>query len=109
MRGPGSKCTTLPELSGPHDHSFGYSLTAKGKAALAEWSAAVDRLTRRRALTENAKAKGHRSGTVCGRWRENKQVPEVRLSGSWLQAAGFELGQMFEVEVEKGALVIRPA
>lgn len=107
MSGRGSKCTSLPEPSGPHDDSFSYSLTAKGKAARAEWGEAAERHTRRRALTETAKVKGHRSGTVCGRWRENKQVPEMRLSGNWLEAAGFGLGQMFEVRVEEGALVIR--
>lgn len=109
MRGPGSKSTTLPEPTGPHDDSFSYSLTPKGKAARAEWGEAAERHARRRALTESAKAKGNRSGTGCGRWRENKQVPEVRLSGNWLQAAGFDLGQMFEVRVEKGALMIRAA
>ncbi len=109
MSGRGSKCKSLPEPSGPHDNSFSYSLTRKGKAARAEWGAAAERHERRRALEQSARAKGNRSGTVCGRWRENKQVPEVRLSGNWLQAAGFDLGQMFEVRVEKGALMIRAA
>lgn len=107
MHGRGSKCTTSPEPSGPHDDSFSYSLTPKGKAALAEFGRAAERHERRRELERSAKANGRRCGTVCGRWRDKKHVPEVRLSGHWLQAAGFELGQVLEVGVEEDRLVIQ--
>ena len=33
-------------------------------------------------------------------------VPFIRMSGKWLQAAGFEPGDSIEVEVEYGRLVI---
>jgi hypothetical protein len=34
-------------------------------------------------------------------------VPDLQLSGKWLGAAGFDLGQRFEVEIEAGKLTIR--
>lgn len=34
-------------------------------------------------------------------------APYLRLSGRWLGAAGFDLGQSYEVEVGLGRLVIR--
>ncbi|HEX5760618.1 MAG TPA: SymE family type I addiction module toxin [Thermoanaerobaculia bacterium] len=33
--------------------------------------------------------------------------PDLRLSGRWLRAAGFDLGQAYEVEVRAGRLVVR--
>ena len=107
MRGPGSKSTALPEPSGPHDDSFSYSLTAKGKRALAALRNEAERQARRQVWEQRAKAAGHRCGTVSGRWRTTQYVPQVRLSGAWLHRAGFELGQEFEVGVEAGALVVR--
>ncbi|HVF62271.1 MAG TPA: SymE family type I addiction module toxin [Thermoanaerobaculia bacterium] len=37
----------------------------------------------------------------------SERVPDLRLSGRWLRAAGFDLGQGYEVEVRSGKLVIR--
>jgi Toxin SymE, type I toxin-antitoxin system len=50
---------------------------------------------------------GRRSGTVCGRWAGRERVPDLRLSGRWLGAAGFDLGKAYEVEVQAGMLVVR--
>lgn len=33
--------------------------------------------------------------------------PKLCLSGDWLEAAGFPLGQSYEVDVEHGRLVLR--
>lgn len=107
MRGPGSECITLPEPSGSHDDSFSYSLTPAGRRALAEFSSAAERHARRARAKRRAREHGRRCGTVSNRWRETKYVPQVRLSGAWLRAAGFDFGQCFEVGVEEGALVIR--
>jgi len=73
---------------------------------------AVERRARRerkKARAQQARAAGRRSGTVCGRWNGQwrRRVPDLRLSGLWLRAAGFDLGQAFEVEVRAGELVIR--
>jgi HSP20-like domain of unknown function (DUF1813). len=35
-------------------------------------------------------------------------APWIRLSGRWLQAAGFEISERIRVEVEHGRLVITP-
>ncbi|HEX5760179.1 MAG TPA: SymE family type I addiction module toxin [Thermoanaerobaculia bacterium] len=53
------------------------------------------------------RAAGRRSRTACGRWSGSERVPGLRLSGRWLRAARFELGQAYEVEVRSGRLVIR--
>jgi hypothetical protein len=49
-----------------------------------------------------------RRGTVCGRFRNesNTRVSDLRLSGLWLKAAGFDLGQKYEVAVETGKLTV---
>jgi len=61
------------------------------------------RLTRAAA----ARANGRRFGTICCRWRDCATVPDLRLSGHWLQRAGFDLGQHYEIEVRAGRLTIR--
>ncbi len=75
---------------------------------------AVAKVLERRARREEkgerarrARAAGRRSGTVCGRWTGGARVPDLRLSGRWLRAAGFDLGQAYEVEVQAGKLVVR--
>jgi len=34
-------------------------------------------------------------------------VPELRLSGNWLKAAGFEIGHQLKVEVSNQQLIIK--
>jgi Toxin SymE, type I toxin-antitoxin system len=62
---------------------------------------------RRRARAAAARANGRRFGTICGRWQGRAVVPDLRLSGHWLQRAGFDLGQQYEIEVRAGRLTIR--
>ncbi len=47
-----------------------------------------------------------RRGTVSYRFCHEHQVPELRLGGKWLRAAGFELGQKYQVDVADGRLTI---
>jgi len=54
-----------------------------------------------------AGAGGRRAGMISSRWHATGAAPYLRLSGRWLGAAGFELGQSYEVEVGPGRLVIR--
>lgn len=35
-----------------------------------------------------------------------KQVPSVKLSGIWLEQAGFEIGGHIEIDVKDGQLII---
>lgn len=35
-------------------------------------------------------------------------VPEIKISGMWLQACGFEMGQTIAVHVDEGVLTIKP-
>jgi toxic protein SymE len=45
-------------------------------------------------------------------WSEPPDYPDapwIRLSGRWLEEAGFEISSKIRVEVEKGKLVITPA
>ncbi|HVF60007.1 MAG TPA: SymE family type I addiction module toxin [Thermoanaerobaculia bacterium] len=55
-----------------------------------------------------ARAKGRRFGTICCRSRGYRNlVPDLRISGRWLQRAGFDLGQNYEIEIRAGRLTIR--
>jgi toxic protein SymE len=45
-------------------------------------------------------------------WSEPPDYPDapwIRLSGRWLEKAGFEISSKIRVEVEEGKLVITPA
>ena len=42
------------------------------------------------------------------RWSDDTIVPEIRLSGAWLQKLGFCYGGKVEVNVSMGKLVITP-
>ncbi len=42
-------------------------------------------------------------GTICCRMRGYRNlVPDLRISGRWLQRAGFDRGQHYEIEVRPG-------
>ena len=128
MCGRSSDSSSLPESSGTLDERFVYRLTDEGKQILAEHgrangkpaflearsSPAVAELLdsearrkRKRRRRKEARARGVRMGTVCGRWRNGRRLPDLRMSGRWLQRAGFDLGQEYEVKVEAGKLTIQ--
>ncbi len=48
-----------------------------------------------------------RLGTVSDRWRDGRRLPALRLTGRWLEDAGFSRGREYEVAVEAGKLMIR--
>ncbi|HSL83492.1 MAG TPA: SymE family type I addiction module toxin [Thermoanaerobaculia bacterium] len=116
------------ESGGPTDDNFGYRVTEEGMKALAEYEelhgkpmfrkvrlpdvvaeALRDEAWRERTRQrrKRAKERGHRLLTVCGRSRDRKRVPELRLMGLWLRTAGFDPGRQCEIEVEAGTLTIR--
>jgi hypothetical protein len=128
MCGRTSHSTSLPEPSGPFDERFVYGLTEEGRKALAasrpsngkprtanaRLAAAVAeafeseaRRQQKRQRRRDAGARGARLGTVCGRWRHTRRMPDLRLSGKWLEEAGFPLGQEYELEVQPGKLTIQ--
>ena len=128
MCGPGTDSTSLPEPSGPIDERFVYRLTAEGKEALEEcersngkpaYSKARCTLEVAEALESEAGREGKRQrrkqawqrgarlGTVCSRWRAGRQLPEIRMVGCWLEEAGFDLGQEYEIDVAVGQLTIQ--
>jgi toxic protein SymE len=43
-----------------------------------------------------------------GRSRQPRQVPFLRLSGDWLSAAGFKVGQKARVQVTNQGILILP-
>jgi hypothetical protein len=117
-----------PQPPGPIDDRFAYRVTEEGLKALAEYelangkpaftkapfSAATSRAPeteawreRKRRRWKKAPDRGLRFFTVCGRWRRGRKIPDLRLTGQWLEAAGFPLGQEIEVEVEAGRLTLR--
>jgi hypothetical protein len=126
MSGRTQDCSSLPEPTGPTDDRFVYHLTADGKqiltehqstdgplfepaAPLAEVREAVDAESRRRRRTHlhrRARHRGRRFGTISSLWKGKKRRPTLRLTGDWLQEAGFDEGRHFEITVEDGRLVI---
>lgn len=128
MCGRSSDSTSQPQPTSTFDERFVYRLTGEGKQILAEHGSAngkpaffearsspavaelLDseaRRERKRRRRKEARGRGFRLGTVCGRWRNGRRLPDLRMSGRWLQRAGFDLGQEYEVKVEAGKLTIR--
>jgi Toxin SymE, type I toxin-antitoxin system len=128
MCGRSSDSTSLPEPSGPFDERFVYRLTPEGKKALearrrangnppftkvpctsevAEVLESVARREGKRRRRKQARQRGMRLGTVCGRWRNGRRLPDLRMTGCWLEEAGFGLGQEYEVEVGAAKITIR--
>ena len=113
MRGRTDHPTTVPDApdpTGPDDDRVVYHLTDAGRQALADTDPSADPPPdASNDDTPSPTAHASRAGTVCGRTRDYGRVPEVRLSGWWLQRAGFDLGVSFEIEVHTGRLVIEAA
>ena len=61
----------------------------------------------KRRRRKQARERGCRLLTVCGKNRGGRRVPDLRLMGLWLERAGFDLGRLCEVEVGPGTLTIR--
>lgn len=120
---PTRDSTTAPAPSGPTDERIVYHLTDAGRRALqaasprcTESSVSASAPTDGAANDGSAQDDRHEQDdepaperhrlTVCGRWRHNSRVPDLRMTGLWLRKAGFDLGQKYEVQVEEGRLVV---
>lgn len=55
---------------------------------------------------DNKSNKNARSITLCGRYDGRQRVPELRLSGIWLEKLGFDIGRTIEITPSEGKLVI---
>ncbi|MPR36927.1 SymE family type I addiction module toxin [Salmonirosea aquatica] len=40
-------------------------------------------------------------------FRQVKRVPEIKLMGNWLEAAGFAIGEGVEIMVQPGKIIIK--
>ena len=88
---------------------------AKAAASLRATAAELEKAARRLAQEMPQPPKGadeeptiaYRRGTVCYRYRGERPVPALRLSGQWLERAGFDRGQKFQIQVHTGRLTIR--
>jgi len=58
-------------------------------------------------VQQEARAWGVLVGTVCGRWQGGRRVSDLRLSGRWLEEAGFGVGGEYEVEVAAGEIKVQ--
>lgn len=124
----GSPPETPSHSEAPFDPTFGYRVTEEGLQALEEYEKrhgrpAVRKVPlpdtvaealadeawrdRQRHYRKEARARGNRLFTICGRNRNGRQVPELRIIGLWLEQAGFTYGRHCEVEVTAGTLTIR--
>ncbi len=124
-----STCSAGPPSGGPltADDSWFWFITEKGlrasgaasmkstAASLRETAAELERAAKRLAQEVPAPPNGAdeapvldcRRGKVCYRYRNERQVPDLRLSGLWLERAGFDRGQKFQIQVGSGRLTIR--
>ena len=105
------KCNPLPQPTGTQDTEYEQSEEQQSAGSLrrlvGDFLEREARRRQRNARARAARANGRRFATICGRFQGHGRVPDLRLSGKWLAAAGFDLGQQYEVEVEAGRLTIR--
>jgi len=50
----------------------------------------------------------HRRLKVYSKHRSDKEVPELRLIGRWLEASGFKIGDRVKITVKNQELIIKP-
>lgn len=43
---------------------------------------------------------------ICYLWQGKKQVPKINISGSWLQSAGFEIGENVKISISNNQIII---
>jgi hypothetical protein len=51
--------------------------------------------------------RGRRVAKIYLLEKDYQQVPMLRLTGKWLAKAGFDIGQLIEIEVKRNKLIIR--
>lgn len=55
----------------------------------------------------NKSDKKSRTITLCGKYNGETRVPDLRLTGLWLDKLGFDIGRTVEVITSKGKLIIK--
>ena len=60
-------------------------------------------------MTPEVKLRRQRRATVTRRYQGGALAPQIRLTGWWLEAAGFPPGSLLAVAVEHGRLVVTVA
>jgi hypothetical protein len=81
--------------------------TARCSSAVSEALESESRLEAKRQWRREARRGGRRPGTVLARWRDGRRLPDLRMTGQWLEEVGFGLGQELEVELKAGGLTIQ--
>lgn len=51
-------------------------------------------------------AKNVRSVKLCGRHDGRQRVPELRISGIWMDKLGFDIGRTIEITASEGKLIM---
>lgn len=51
--------------------------------------------------------KSVKSVKLCGHHNGRNRVPELRISGNWLEKQGFDIGRTVEITISKGKMVIK--
>ena len=52
--------------------------------------------------------KADRKLRICGKFRSNKEVPELRLVGNWFRELGFDIGDKVSITTREKLLIIQP-
>lgn len=52
--------------------------------------------------------KADRKLRICGKYRSNQEVPELRLTGHWFKALGFDIGDRVSITTRERLLIIEP-
>lgn len=45
---------------------------------------------------------------ICGKYRSNQEVPELRLTGHWFRELGFDIGDRVSITTREKLLIIQP-
>ena len=75
--------------------------------AVAEALDSEARRESKRQRRKEARQRGVRLGTDSDRWRDGWRLPHLRLTGRWLEDAGFSRGREYEVALEAGTLTVQ--
>jgi hypothetical protein len=76
-------------------------------------SAIISENSRNKESILNSKAKLYTVGSTLqasrSKYGQNRSVPQIRMSGSWLENYGFCIGKRFEIYPEKNHLILKEA
>lgn len=49
-----------------------------------------------------------KTNKVYSSWQRTQEVPQIKLQGRWLAAAGIQIGTPIRIHLENGRLIITP-